>query len=76
MSEIRSGRVVKTRSSVLETDVVILVGSLTIWVSEKVLHNSKKSCAIEELGYTLGGSFFHIIFGILKSPSKKIGTVV
>lgn len=57
MSEIRSGRVVKTRSSVLETDVVILVGSLTIWVSEKVLHNSKKSCAIEELRYSVGDHF-------------------
>lgn len=75
MSEMKSDLEDNTRSRVLAADWVILVGCLTTCVNEKTEQKSKNSFAREETGCIRGGSLFHVMFGMLKSPSKNKGNV-
>lgn len=59
----RSGVVVRTKSSVFDAVGDSLVGSETTWVSEKVEHMSKNPCDSVENGANVGGLVFHVILG-------------
>lgn len=62
-----------TRSSVLATDAVVLVGCFTNCDKEKTEHKFKKSLANVEKGLMVCGSVAQEMFGILKSPIRSKG---
>lgn len=73
MLETRLGCEVRTRSSMLAAEAVVLVGSVTSCSRENTEHISKNSLASVEGGCIVGTVLDQVMFGILKSPSKSNG---